>query len=181
MMQLRVAAATVVSAILSCGVTAHAQSFACGSVGLGDADPPIDAELLPKPDEAHCAPPATTPCTHCLPFVATEASEDELEAVLIGGASAAALGYLAANILVSMQPHRTGMVDGIPVFGAVWSVAHNEASDRTTPLLLFSAGVQAIGILVTVAAATELHDLRRLNIDLSACANGAGATVGWRF
>jgi hypothetical protein len=181
MTQLRVAAATVVSAILSCGVTAHAQTFACGSVGLGDADPPLDAELLPTADGAHCTPPANTPCTHCLPFVATEVSEDELEAVLVGGAAAAALGYLAANILVAMQPHRTGMVDGIPVFGAVWSVAHNEANDRTTPLLLFSAGVQAIGILVTVAAATELHDLRKLNIDLSACATGAGATITWHY
>src|ERR1700744_1884064 len=105
MMQLRVAAATVVSAILSCGVTTHAKSFACGSVGLGAADPPIDAELLPKPDEAHCPPPATSPCTHCLPFVATEASEDELEAVLIGGASAGGVAYLGPNILVLSNHH----------------------------------------------------------------------------
>jgi hypothetical protein len=116
-----------------------------------------------------------------MPLVASEVSEDELEAVLIGGASAAALGYLVSSVLVATQPHRTPVVDSIPVFGAVWSVAHNETSDRTTPLLLFSAGVQAIGILVTVASATELHDLRKLGLDIGVCSSGAGASFTWRY
>jgi hypothetical protein len=197
MAQFRAAASTVVVAILSCSAAARAQSFAAGSVGIGDVDPPLDAELAPPPPPVCLSPPATTPCMHCqgsqcaqcqpamcphcLPLVPKEASEDELEAVLIGGVSAAALGYLVANVLVAQQPHRTPTVDGIPVFGAVWSVAHNEAMDRTTPILLFSAGVQAIGLLVTVASATELHDLRRLGLDFSASASGAGMTYTWRY
>ncbi len=199
MAQFRAVASTVVVAILSCGAAAHAQSFATGSVGIGDADPPLDAELPPPARDQGCRPPATTPCTHCqgtqcgscqpamcphcLPLIPqqSEVSEDELEAVLIGGVSAAALGYLVANVLVAQQPHRTPTVDGIPIFGAVWSVAHNEAMDRTTPLLLFSAGVQAIGLLVTVASATELHDLRKLGLDFSASSTGAGMTYTWRY
>jgi hypothetical protein len=198
MAQFRAVASTVVCAILSCGATAHAQSFASGSIGIADADPPLDAELPPPGAEARCAPPATAscthcqasqcthcqtaaPCGHCLPFLPNEVSEEELEAVLIGGVSAAALGYLVANVLVAQQPHRTPTIDAIPIFGAVWSVAHNEAADRTTPMLLFSAGVQAIGLLVTVAAATELHDLRKLGLDFSASPQGAGMSFTWRY
>ncbi|HEY2746098.1 MAG TPA: hypothetical protein VGL86_15790 [Polyangia bacterium] len=186
----RAVASTVVVAILSYGGAARAQSFACGSVGLADADPPLDAELIPPAQPSCCPPPATTPCTHCQPsqcahcrllIAPPDVTEDELEAVLIGGVSAAALGYLVANVIISQQPHRTPTIDGIPVFGAIWSVAHNQAMDRTTPLLLFSAGVQAIGLLVTVAAATELHDLRRLGLDFSASAQGAGVTYTWRY
>jgi hypothetical protein len=187
------AAATVVSAILSCSAVAHAQSFGPGSIAIADADPPLDEEPAdtspptPPPTASPSMPHCTCTPTMCVPgcdlppLVNPEVGEDELEAVLIGGASAAALGYLVSNVLVAMQPHRTAVVDGIPVFGAIWSVAHNDAGDRTTPLLLFSAGVQAIGILVTVAAATELHDLRRLNLDISASATGGSMSVGWRF
>ena len=173
MARVTAAAATVVSAILSCGAVAHAQSFACGNVGVADADPPLDAELAPP----------GAPRGSCVPLIPSEVSESELEGVLIGGASAAALGYVVANVLVATQPHRTQLLDGIPVFGAVWSVAHNEASDRTTPLLLFSAGVQAIGLLVTIAAATELHDLRRLGIEVGggACSNGGAVSFTWRY
>lgn len=197
MRQVKRAAATVVSAILSCSAIAHAQSFGPGSIAIADADPPLDEELpadttppppplLPptaSPSMPHCTctPAMCMPGCDMPPLVNPEVGEDELEAVLIGGASAAALGYLVSNVLVAMQPNRTAVVDGIPVFGSIWSVAHNDAGDRTTPLLLFSAGVQAIGILVTVAAATELHDLRRLNLDINACATGAGMSVGWRF
>lgn len=191
MARIRRAAATVVSAILSCSAVAHGQTFAAGAVGISDADPPLDAELPPPPPSAASPAPMHCNCTpsYCAPgcdammppLINPEVSEDELEAVLIGGASAAALGYLVANVLVATQVHRTAVVDGIPVFGAIWSVAHNDAGDRTTPLLLFSAGVQAIGILVTVAAATELHDLRRLNLDISACATGGSMSVSWRF
>ena len=116
-----------------------------------------------------------------MPLIPSEVSESELEGVLIGGVSAAALGYLVANVLVATQPHRNAVLDGLPVFGAVWSVAHNEASDQATPLLLFSAGVQAIGLLVTVAAATELHDLRRLGIEVGACSSGGTVSFTWRY
>ena len=197
MAQFRAVASTVVVAILSCSAAARAQSFGGGSVVLGDVDPPSDDELPPATETPVCPPPATAPCTgcqeaqcgHCAPASCplcqlpppSEVSEDELEAVLIGGVSAAALGYLVANVLVAQQPNRTATVDGLPVFGAVWSVAHNAAMDRTTPLLLFSAGVQAIGVLVTVAAATELHDLRKLNLDFSASSSGAGVTYTLRY
>lgn len=171
MTQRRVAAATVVSAFLSCSTLAHAQSFACGSVGIADVDPPLDAELVPPG-----APPGS-----CVPLVPSETTERELEAVLISGVTAAALGYLVSNVLVNTQPHRNLVIDNIPIFGAIWSVSHNSADDRSTPLLLFSAGVQAIGLLVTVASATELHDLRRIGLEVSACSSGGGVSLSWHY
>lgn len=184
MAQNRAAAAMVVSALLSGSAVAHGQSFVSGSAGVSDVDPPIEADLTPNVQSAGLPPCPCTPtmcAPSCMPLIAPEVSEDELEAVLIGGASAAALGYLVSNVIVSTQPHRTPVVDAIPIFGAVWSVAHNETADRTTPMLLFSAGIQAIGLLVTVASATELHDLRKLGIDLGVSANGAGASLTWHY
>src|SRR5271155_316111 len=107
MAQFRAVASTVMGAILSCGAVAHGQSFATGTIGISDADPPLDAELLPPVDQPRCAPPVSGACTHCRPaqctrcqpaatcphclpaFLPNEVSEDELEAVLIGGVSAA--------------------------------------------------------------------------------------------
>ena len=173
MAQRRAVAATVVIAILASSAATRAQSFAGGTITLGDVDPPPNDAAEPPP------PPPLCVCPRCLPPPPDAPSEDELEAVLVGGVSAAALGYLVSNVMVAQQTHRTPTVDSIPVFGAVWSVAHNSAADRSTPLLLFTAGVQAIGILVTIAAATELHDLR--NLELAASPTGAGVTYTWRY
>ncbi len=105
----------------------------------------------------------------------------ELDAVLASGAAATVVSSVAAVLLARNQPHSIPAVDDIPVAGAVAAAARNTTDQRDTPLLLFTAGVQAMGLLVIAAAATDLAELRRLQLDLEAGPGGCGAAVTLRF
>ncbi|MGZ3428345.1 MAG: hypothetical protein ACXVCV_16950, partial [Polyangia bacterium] len=94
---------------------------------------------------------------------------------------AATISYLFAAILISQQPHSVPTVDAIPVVGTIVAAQRYVLDPSATPLLLFSAGVQAIGILVAGVGAAELAARRRLMLDVGASATGAGVGVTWRF
>jgi hypothetical protein len=154
----RATAAMVLAAIFSYGAVARGQTSSCDGIGIIDADQPLRSE--------------------CPSMVVS--SDEELRGAIIGGAVTAGVAYLFASALAALQPQRSPYVDSIPVFGAIWSAAHNEPSDRTQ-LLIFSAGLQAAGLLITLVTAAELHAPERLRFEVGACATGAGAAVTWRY
>ncbi|MCA1664771.1 MAG: hypothetical protein LC659_10955 [Myxococcales bacterium] len=108
-------------------------------------------------------------------------SEHELHAVMAGGATAAVAAYVLGVFAARAQTHESAAVDGIPIAGAVASAARNAPDDRNTPLLLFSAGVQAMGLLVIAAAATDLAALHRWSVDVGAGPGGCGVRLTWRL
>ena len=108
-------------------------------------------------------------------------SEAELRAVLAGGATAAVAAYVVGFFVARDQPHPNATVDAIPIAGAVASAARNAPDARNTPLLLFSAGVQTMGLLVIAAAVTDLAALRRLPVDVDAGPGGCGVRLTWRL
>ncbi|MCU1279301.1 MAG: hypothetical protein JWM53_2847 [bacterium] len=164
------AAALMVAAILSCSATARGQPALIGMQDdLQDAVP--DAE--PPPPSCCC----------CCRFVPKpgEPTETELTAVIVAGATGAALSQFLALVFIANQPHSLPAVDTIPVIGTIFAAQRNVLDARTMPLLLFSAGVQAIGILVAGVAGAELAAQRRLLVDLAASPAGAGVGITWRY
>jgi hypothetical protein len=110
-----------------------------------------------------------------------EPTDTELTAVIVAGATAATISYLFAAVLISQQPHSVATVDNIPVIGTIIAAQRYVADPSATPLLLFSAGVQAIGILIAGVGGAELAAHHRLQVDVGASASGAGAGITWRF
>lgn len=108
-------------------------------------------------------------------------SETELKAVMAGGATAAIGAYVAGFFAARAQHHQNAAIDAIPIAGAVASAARNAPDDHNTPLLLFSAGLQAMGLLVIAASATDLAALRRLAVDVEAGPGGCGVRLTWRL
>jgi hypothetical protein len=111
----------------------------------------------------------------------TGPSEHELHAVMAGGATAAIAAYVLGVFAARAQNHTNAAIDNIPIAGAVASAARNAPDDHNTPLLLFSAGVQAMGVLVIAAAATDLAALRRLSVEVGAGPGGCGVRLTWRL
>jgi hypothetical protein len=111
----------------------------------------------------------------------TGPSEHELHAVMAGGATAAVAAFVLGVFAARAQNHTNAAIDNIPIAGAVASAARNAPDDHNTPLLLFSAGVQAMGLLVIAAAATDLAALRRLSVDVGAGPGGCGVRLTWRL
>lgn len=105
-------------------------------------------------------------------------SREDLEGLLAGGAGVAIASYFLGTQLARSQDHSLPVVDNIPIVGAVASAARNSGG-RDTPLLLFSAGVQAMGLLIVAATASDLAELKRLSIEVGP--NGCGASFTWRF
>ncbi|MDB4970256.1 MAG: hypothetical protein JWN44_5945 [Myxococcales bacterium] len=172
------AAALMVAVMLSSGATARGQPVA-GVAGLGmvDVDPvPVEPALASESDDQPRPPPRGCCCCGFLP---PAPSEHELTGMLAAGVSAAGVAYLFATVYTLTQPHAQS-VDLLPVVGAIASAARSPLYDRSPPLLLFSAGVQAVGILVAVAVGAELASRRRLMIDVGASPCGAGVSVTWR-
>ena len=101
--------------------------------------------------------------------------------MIAAGEPAATVASLIAAVSMNSEPHRGLPVEGLPVVGAIVAAARNPADDRTTPLLLFSAGVQAIGILVAGVTVAELAERRHLLLDVGASPSGAGVSVTWRY
>ena len=173
----RTAAATalMVATILSLGSTARGQPS--GGVDVQDADeaPPPEQPRLAAP-----VLPALTPCC-CCGMASIGPSEPELTAVIAGGSAAAIMAYVFAAVYANAQPHSVPAIEGIPVAGAIVAAVRNPADDRGTPLLLFSAGVQAIGILVAAVTGADLAERRRLNLEVAPCAGGGAIGVTWRY
>jgi hypothetical protein len=160
-----VAAAMVAAAIWSYHSTARGQP---AIIGVQDVDPSFAA----------AAPPPPRPC--CCRFVPSDPEESELTAVIVAGATAVAVSHLLATAFIVNQ-HGASPIDPIPVIGTVIAAQRSAADDRTVPLLLFSAGVQAIGILVVGMASAELAQRHRLLVEAFASPSAAGVTIGWRY
>lgn len=177
----RVAATALMVTAICFSATARAQPVACCGIGVDDVDL---ADVKPEVEAPPPAPPLTLPLPPCCGMAAIapgEPSDGELTGVIAGAASAAVVSYLLATLFASTQPHNVPLVDGIPVLGAIVAASRNPLDDRTTPLLLFSAGVQAIGILVAATVGVGLAERRQIRLDFGACPSGAGASVSWHF
>jgi hypothetical protein len=161
MVRVSVAALAMVAG-LSFSSTARSQACTCCGCGA--------PELLPS------AAPAGLD-----PELASGPSQAELKGVLAGGATAAIASYVVGVLVARTQTHPMAAIDDIPIAGAVASAARNAPDDRNTPLLLFSASVQAMGLLVIAAAAADLSALRRFSVDVGVGPNGCGASLTWRL
>jgi hypothetical protein len=153
-----VAAALMVAGILSYSATARGQP---ASFGVQDADPPPSC------------------CFGCAARP-EEPTEAELTGIIVAGATGAAVSQLLALVFIHDQPHNVPAVDTIPVIGTIVAAQRSPVDARTTPLLLFSAGVQAISILLAGIAGAELAARHRLLVDVTASPTGAGVGVTWR-
>jgi hypothetical protein len=184
MAQRALAAALVVSAILSFGSTARGQPV--DTVDVSDVDPaPTEETSAPSPPPTSgpsLVPAAPLPCVHpcCCHLEDSETTDAELKGVVVGGVTTAIVSYLFASVFASTQPHFS-LVDGIPIVGAITSVAHNRLDDQRTPVLLFSAALQTAGVLLAVASGVELKERRRYRIDVGACPYGASVAITVRY
>jgi hypothetical protein len=160
-----VAAAMVATAIWSYHSTARGQP---AIIGVQDADPPLAGSVPPAPQQCCCR------------FVPVDPEESELTAVIVASATAVAVSHLLATAFIVNQ-RGLSPIDPIPVVGTIIAAQRNSVDDRTVPLLLFSAGVQAIGILVVGMASAELAQRHRLLVEAFASPSSAGVSIGWRY
>lgn len=187
-MALKATATAWVGIALFCSNPARGQPS--GSIGVSDVDPapaenlapaetlapaeaaaPRQMQLLPCASARHCCCPQREP---------DEASEAELRGVVIAGVTTAIVSYVFANVLATTQP-RFQIVDGIPIIGAITSVAHNRLDDQRAPVLLFTAALQTAGLLLALASGIELRERRRLRVDVGASPWGAGVALTARY
>ena len=143
------------------------------------------AELAPPPEIAPCS------CCNCGalppdlssvdPALVNGPSEAELRGALAGGIAALAASYALGVLVAWREPHTNVVVDRLPIIGAVAAAARNVQDDENVPLLLFSAGVQAMSVMLIAAASSDLAALHRLQIAVGAGPGGCGLTIGGRF
>jgi hypothetical protein len=160
----RVVVALMVFACVSAPSLAAADECSCCNCSGADLSPP---------------PPPTPPGVE--PELVPGPSEGELEGALAGGITALAASYVLGVLVAWHEPHTNVVVDRIPIVGPVASAARNSADDQNVPLLLFSAGVQAMSAMVIAAAATDLTTLRRIQVSVGAGPDGCGMTLSGHF
>ncbi|HEX8950983.1 MAG TPA: hypothetical protein VF945_04010 [Polyangia bacterium] len=161
----RVGVALVVAVVAACvSRPAFAQPQPCSCCNC-DA---IDLTLPPSP------PPRAPPSI-------PGPSEAELEGALAGGVTALAASYVLGVLVAWHEPHTNAVVDRLPVVGPVAAAARNASDDENVPLLLFSAGVQAMSVMLIAAAATDLSALRHMQLAFGAGPDGCGVTLTGRF
>ncbi len=164
-------ALVVVAAWVGAPSMAEAQSCNCCDCQLHDLT------LAPQP------PPHLDPALDPVidPALLNGPSEAELEGALAGGVTALAASYVLGVLVAWHEPHTNVVVDRLPIVGPVASAARNAQDDENVPLLLFSAGVQAMSVMLIAAAASDLAALRRMQIGFSAGPDSCGLTIGGRF
>ncbi len=177
----RVILAWVVVTCLSCATLAGAQE---------PLEPQPDVQ--PQPQLPPLAQPPAPACTCCScgapnllpplePELVNGPSQAELEGALAGGVTALAASYVLGVLVAWREPHTNAVVDRLPIIGPVASAARNAQDDENVPLLLFSAGVQAMSAMVIAAAATDLAALRRVQVSVGAGPDGCGMTLTTHF
>src|SRR5512135_467683 len=139
-----VALGMVVAGWVASPSIARAQACTCCDCQLHDLT------LAPPPPNA--PPPATLdPALDPAlldPSVVNGPSEAELHGALAGGITALAASYVLGVLVAWHEPHTNVVVDRIPIVGPVASAARNAQDDENVPLLLFSAGVQAMSVML---------------------------------
>lgn len=168
-----VVVALVVGACLWCPASARAQTCSCCDCEVVDLTTP--PPLPPALDPSFVDPLVFDPSLVHGP------SEAELEGALAGGVTALAASYILGVLVAWHEPHTNVVVDRIPIVGPVAAAARNASDDENVPLLLFSAGVQAMSVMLIAAAATDLAALRRMQIAVAAGPDGCGLTLSGRF
>ena len=108
-------------------------------------------------------------------------SQAELEGALAGGITALAASYVLGVAVAWHEQHPNAVVDRIPIIGPVYSAARNANDDQDVPLLLFSAGVQAMSVMLIAAAASDLAALHRIQVAIGASPDGCGVSLTGRF
>ena len=172
----RVLVALVMVGWVGAPSNARAQECSCCDCKLHDrtlAPPDVPPQLDPRFD------PALDPAFD--PALLNGPSQAELEGALAGGVTALAASYVLGVLVAWHEPHTNIVVDRLPIVGPVASAARNAEDDENVPLLLFSAGVQAMSVMLIAAAASDLAVLRRAQIGVSAGPDGCGLTIGGRF
>lgn len=167
-----VALGMVVAAWMGSPSIARAQTCNCCDCQLHDLT------LAPPPPDA--PPPALDPVL-VDPTVVNGPSEAELHGALAGGITALAASYVLGVLVAWHEPHTNVVVDRIPIVGPVAAAARNAQDDENVPLLLFSAGVQAMSVMLIAAASSDLVALHRMQIAVAAGPDGCGLTIGGRF
>ncbi|HEX6835711.1 MAG TPA: hypothetical protein VF334_04015, partial [Polyangia bacterium] len=89
--------------------------------------------------------------------------------------------YVLGVLVAWHEPHTNVVVDRIPIVGPVAAAARNAQDDENVPLLLFSAGVQAMSVMLIAAASSDLVALHRMQIAVAAGPDSCGVTIGGRF
>lgn len=168
----RLLVALVMAGWVGAASNARAQECSCcdcklhdGALAPPDAPPQLDPRFDPAFD----------------PALLNGPSQAELEGALAGGVTALAASYVLGVLVAWQEPHTNIVVDRLPIVGPVASAARNAEDDQNVPLLLFSAGVQAMSVMLIAAAASDLAVLRRAQIGVSAGPDGCGLTIGGRF
>jgi hypothetical protein len=105
----------------------------------------------------------------------------ELEGLLAFGASLATTSYVFGVTIAHGEPHSTLAVDTIPIIGPIVAAARNADDYRNASVLTFLAGAQAMGLIIVAAAASDLAELKRLHLSLSAGPTGCGIGMSWRL
>ena len=167
-----VALGMVVAAWVASPSIARAQACTCCDCQLHDLT------LAPPPDAL--PPPALDPGL-VDPALVNGPSEAELHGALAGGITALAASYVLGVLVAWHEPHTNVVVDRIPIVGPVASAARNAQDDENVPLLLFSAGVQAMSVMLIAAASSDLVALHRMRIAVAAGPDGCGLTITGRF
>lgn len=168
-----VALGMVVAAWVVSPSIARAQACSCCDCEVHDLT------LAPPPPDA--PPPALVDPALVDPAVVSGPSEAELHGALAGGITALAASYVLGVLVAWHEPHTNVVVDRIPIVGPVAAAARNAQDDENVPLLLFSAGVQAMSVMLIAAASSDLVALHRMQIAVAAGPDGCGLTIGGRF
>ena len=159
MARVSVALGVVVACLFSPAIV-RAQACTCCSCDKLDLTPPSE-----EPD----------------PVLLNGPSQAELEGALAGGITALAASYVLGVAVAWHEPHTNVVVDRIPILGPVAAAARNASDDEQVPLLLFSAGVQAMSVMLIAAAASDLSALHKMQIAVGGGPGGCGLTLTGRF
>jgi hypothetical protein len=113
-------------------------------------------------------------------------SPDEKAALytLTAGLSIFTVSYLVGTTYALSLPHPNRAFDLVPVIGAIGSADRNRDPATATHVLIFSAGTQAVGILLAVLSAVEYHralEERRLSFQLGPTPGGAAFSLSGSF
>jgi hypothetical protein len=106
---------------------------------------------------------------------------------LIAGLALLGAGFTLAEIATLPATSSTAgdrVLDGVPIAGAIAAAARNDMPPSSRAALIFAAGTQVIGLLLTVSSATQpQHRIVRSRVSFGAAgfSDGAAATLSGTF
>lgn len=140
------------------------------------------ALLGAAPGAVHAQPlECATCCCRCADEATLDAEEHEAKRTLGVAAALFVPAWVAGTTYAWLQPGGNRFVESTPIAGAI--VAATRADRANMAALLFSAGVQTMGVLLAVVAASELEavDAQRHSLGLSIAASPDGVAMAARL